>query len=234
MSVSTVVALFGAGVASFFAPCVFPLVPAYLGVLAGEASQDGGRPRSAVVPTLAFVGGFSAVFVGLGTIAGGATAWVGGTELWVERVGGLLIIAFGLAAVGGRSGLLGRSWQPLVGIQRRVPARIAPLAIGVAFGAAWTPCVGPLLGAALVLAAQSHGRVTGAGLLAAYSFGLGAPFLAVSLLLSALTEPLRGLRAAARPVHMAAGAFLILLGLLLVSGRYGHFVSLFNPTKGIQ
>jgi cytochrome c-type biogenesis protein len=233
MSVSTVIALFGAGVASFFAPCVFPLVPAYLGVLAGEASQDGMRPRSAVVPTLAFVGGFSAVFVGLGVVAGGATAWVGETELWVERGGGLVLMALGLASIGARHRRLGRSWQPLTGLGERVPRPFAPLAIGVAFGAAWTPCVGPLLGAALVIAAQTHGRLAGAGLLAAYSLGVGAPFLAVSLLLSAVAEPLRRLKTAARPIHMAASAFLILLGLLLASGRYSHFVSLFNPTKGI-
>ena len=234
MSASTAIALFGAGVASFFAPCVLPLVPAYLGVLAGEASQDEGTRRSAVIPTLAFIVGFSAVFVGLGAIAGGATEWVAGLEVWVERGGGLVIVGLGLAAIGARYGRLGRSWQPLIELRERVPGPIAPLAIGVAFGAAWTPCVGPLLGAALVLAAQTHGRLAGAGLLAAYSLGVGAPFLAVSLVVSALAEPLHRLKAAARPIHTAAGAFLILLGLLLVSGRYGHFVSLFNPTKGIQ
>lgn len=234
MNASAGIALFGAGVASFLAPCVLPLVPAYVGVLAGEASQAGGtKPRSAVLSTLVFVGGFSAVFVALGAIAGGTTSWFG-LAVWVERGGGLVIVVFGLAAIGARHGRLARSWQPLTGLRDRVPGRIAPLAIGVAFGAAWTPCVGPLLGAALVLAAETHSRVSGAGLLAAYSLGLGAPFLAVSLLLSALAGPLRRLNRAVQPIHAAAGVFLVLLGLLLASGRYGHFVSVLNPTKGIQ
>ena len=94
--------------------------------------------------------------------------------------------------------------------------------------------MGPLLGAALVLAAETQGRIAGAGLLAAYALGLGAPFLAASLLLSAFEMPLRRLSRAGGLIHTTAGAFLVLLGLLLATGRYGHFVSLLNPTKGFQ
>jgi cytochrome c-type biogenesis protein len=213
-------ALFGAGVASFLAPCVAPLVPVYLGMVAGEATTgDPSAPNRAVGATLLFVAGFTTVFVALGIISGRAGAELGDAGLWVTRIGGVAVVIFGVVMLSGAGSRLLREGRPLAGVARSA-TRARAYVIGVAFGAAWSPCVGPLLGAALVSAAASGNALDGATLLIAYALGLGVPFVVASLGLSSSDRVLAWLSAQGPRIEKVAGASLVVLGVLLVSGVY--------------
>jgi cytochrome c-type biogenesis protein len=230
--ISDCVALFGAGVASFLAPCIVPLVPAYLGMVAGESAAARDTTR-AVPATLLFVGGFAAVFTSLGAAAGALGRALSPVEGAVQRVGGALIIVFGLVLLGVLRGPLAREKR----LATTVPqgGRLRPFVIGIAFGAAWSPCVGPLLGAALVVAARSGQVWQGAVLLFSYAAGIGVPFLIASLGLASSPGAADRLRRAGPRVERVAGALLVVLGLLLVSGAYRHLTSYlaqFTPSVG--
>ena len=222
MTVTALVALFGAGVASFLAPCVLPLVPAYLAMMSASAIDE--RPGGAVRAALVFVGGFSAVFATFGVLAGWFGSGLAATETAVQRVGGVLVALFGLVLLGAVRGRAMGEWRAV----RALPAvgsRWRPAVMGVAFGAAWTPCVGPLLGAALVVAARSNGAARGGLLLGAYALGVGVPFVAASLVVASLPAALARLRRWSHAVERVAGVALVVLGLLLAVGRYGWLTS---------
>ena len=203
-----VVVAFGFGVLSFLAPCTVPLLPAYVGVL-----TSGGRR---IVPAaLLYVLGFSVVFVSLGLAAGGlgrAVRAEGGTA---QRVGGVVVIAFGVAL--------------LTGLADRLPVRrvgaTAPFALGLVAGTAFTPCVGPFLGAVLTVSALEGASVRGGVLLGAYSLGLGVPFVAAAYAVSVSPRLTAALTRASRVLNVAGGVLLLALGALLVSGAYGRLAS---------
>lgn len=225
------IALFGAGVASFLAPCLVPLLPAYLGMIAGEtaAARD---PVKAVPATLVFVAGFALVFSALGAAAGWVGSSLSGVQHGIERVGGVVVAIMGLALLGVVRGPLAREkrFAPRLA---RVPAAVRPLVLGVAFGAAWSPCVGPLLAAALTVAAHDRQALRGAALLAAYAAGIGVPFVVASLGVASSPRLAALLRRVTVPVERVAGVLLVALGLLLAVGWYGHLTSYlarFTPT----
>jgi cytochrome c-type biogenesis protein len=217
------VALFGAGVASFLAPCLVPLLPAYLGIIAGEA-VDARDPARAVPATLLFILGFALVFAGLGAAAGLLGSALTEVQNGVQRVGGVVVVVMGLALLGVIRGPLARE-RRLLGSVSRITGPLRPLVIGVAFGAAWSPCVGPLLGAALTVAASSGDAGRGAVLLFAYALGIGVPFLLASLGLASSPKLAERLRRIGPRVERLAGGLLVVLGVLLASGAYGHLTS---------
>jgi cytochrome c-type biogenesis protein len=203
-----VVVAFGFGVLSFLAPCTVPLLPAYVGVL-----TSGGRRL--VPASLLYVLGFSVVFVSLGLAAGGlgrAVRAEGGTA---QRVGGVVVLAFGVAL--------------LTGLTSRLPVRrvggTAPFVLGLVAGTAFTPCVGPFLGAVLTVSALEGASLRGGVLLGAYSLGLGVPFVAAAYAVSVSPRLTRALTRASRVLNVAGGVLLLALGLLLVSGAYGRLAS---------
>jgi cytochrome c-type biogenesis protein len=222
MNLAAYVALFGAGVASFLAPCVVPLVPAYLGMIAGSATAS--KPSKMVVSTLVFIAGFAAVFAVFGILAGLAGSKLSSLQTWVQRVGGVLVLAFGLVLLGVLRGPAMREFRAIKELPDAASA-FRPLVLGLAFGAAWTPCVGPLLGAALVVAAKSASAFTGATLLIAYAAGIGVPFLGASLLIASWPSIGVRLRKISQPVEKVAGVLLCLLGVLLLSGKYAALTS---------
>jgi cytochrome c-type biogenesis protein len=233
VTVADTVALFGAGIASFLAPCVIPLVPAYLGMITGEAA-DQQDPGQAVRATLLFVAGFATVFAGLGVAAGLIGSSLSSVQTALERVGGVLIVVFGLALLGVLRGPLARE-RRLIPELPRGGGRLRPVVVGVAFGAAWSPCVGPLLGAALVAAANTGDPVQGAVLLFAYASGIGVPFLAASLGLASAPGAMDRLRRAGPVLEKVAGVLLVILGVLLATGWYRHLTSYlaqFAPSFG--
>jgi cytochrome c-type biogenesis protein len=217
------IALFGAGVASFLAPCVVPLVPAYLGLVVGE-SADAGDVSKAVPATAIFVLGFAAVFAVLGAAAGLLGSSLSHVQDVVQRVGGVLVALMGLALLGVLRGPFARE-KRLVNRLPRVTGPARPFVVGVAFGAAWSPCVGPLLGAALLVAARSQDAVRGCILLLAYALGIGVPFLAASLGLASVPGVSAWLRRVGPVMERVAGVLLVTLGILLATGAYAHLTS---------
>jgi cytochrome c-type biogenesis protein len=217
------VALFGAGVASFLAPCIVPLVPAYLGIIVGEMG-DAHDPARAVPATLIFIAGFTTVFAGLGALAGLLGSSLQGFQDGVRIVGGILITIMGLV-------LLGFARGPFVRERRLIPNLPAvtgvarPYVVGVAFGAGWSPCVGPLLAAALTLAARSGQVLHGTFLLVAYAFGIGVPFLVAALGLASSPRLADRLRRIGPNLERVAGILLVVLGVLLATNTYVHLTS---------
>lgn len=219
MSVVAYVALFGAGVTTVAAPCVLPLLPAYVTVVLDAASRGG---RVAVTRAgVSFVAGFTVVFVALGALAGVLGA-LPGAQVRVSGAAAAVLVALGLVTV---LQPRGARWWPTVRLLRAPPAgrdgRWRPLLVGAAFAGTWTPCVGPLLGAALAAAGAGSDPLVGAGLLAAYSAGLGVPFLVLCLVVTAAGGAGAGLsRRLGRHALVAqrlGGGLLVLLGLLLVA-----------------
>jgi cytochrome c-type biogenesis protein len=218
---------FSAGAISFFAPCVVPLLPAYVTYLGGSTvagtTSDPRAYQSRVLRGgLLYVVGFGLVFVALGVLAGllGGAAQSVAVKTWLQRVGGVLVILMGMSLLGLLPAAI--SERGLSPLQRRAGATAgtSPLVLGVVFGAAWTPCVGPVLASILTLAAARQGVLEGGILLAAYTVGLGLPFLVCSVALASFPGMVRPLARVSVVLNRAAGVLMIVLGALLVSGLY--------------
>ena len=217
---------FSAGLLSFATPCVLPLVPAYLSAI-GARSTD---PRRALLASLPFVLGFSLVFVALGASAGLAGGALTDHRLQLVKLSGIVIVAMGLVMVGLiRLPALDRSFAPGLG-----PARASgsSVLLGGAFGLAWTPCIGPVLGSILTLAATGATAARGAALLAAYAAGLAVPFMVAGVALGKVMSGARRVRDHYNIVRTVSGAVLIAAGLLvffdktyLVNSWVGQFTS---------
>lgn len=223
---------FSAGALSFSSPCVLPLIPSYVTYITGlsfgqlQEAHPGARVRLTVLlHTLVFILGFSAVFVTLGAIAGIAShafqqhlrEGLG----WLQKGGGLLIFLFGVHL----SGLF--HFGVLLGEKRvRIPNKprgfLGTFFVGVAFAAGWTPCIGPILGAILALAASTAGDVgRGVLLLSIYSAGLGIPFLVSAMLFHGFLSLFKRFRKYIRLVEIATGALLMVVGAMLFLDLYG-------------
>ncbi|HXY92894.1 MAG TPA: cytochrome c biogenesis protein CcdA [Acidimicrobiia bacterium] len=222
--VAQLVALFGAGVASFLAPCIVPLLPAYLGIIVGE-SVDARDPARAVPATFVFVLGFALVFASFGAAAGLLGSSLHQFQTDVQRVGGVVVAIMGLALLGAFRGVFGREWRLVPRLPHAGMGSFRPFVVGVAFGAAWSPCVGPLLAAALTVAARSGQAGRGAVLLLAYAFGIGVPFLLAALGLASSPAVADRLRRAGPVIERIAGALLLALGVLLATGWYSYLTS---------
>jgi cytochrome c-type biogenesis protein len=210
-----------------------PLLPAYLGMIAGESAETA-DPAKAVPATIVFVAGFAAVFASLGVAAGIIGSSLNTVQDGLQRVGGAIVIVMGLALLGVLRGPFTRERRLMPTIPK-VIGPLRPFVLGVAFGAAWSPCVGPLLGAALVVAARSSDPARGGLLLLAYALGIGVPFILASLGLASFPGLASALRRIAPVMERVAGVLLILLGVMLATGAYGHLTSYlarFTPSVG--
>ena len=238
---------FSAGLLSFFSPCVLPLIPSYLTYITGlsfaelKESDASSKVRLTVVlHSLAFIAGFSVVFITLGAIAGLASSSFQGSLREglgiVQKVGGVLIFLFGIHL----SGLF--HFGVLLG-EKRVHLRDKPTGflgtalVGIAFAAGWTPCIGPILGAILAIAASSSGGVgQGVLLLSVYSVGLGVPFLIAGVLFHSFLGFFNRFKKHIRIVEMVTGVLLMIAGVLLffdLFGRItGYLYQLFPPSFG--
>ncbi len=212
---------FLAGVVSFAAPCTLALVPAYMVYMAGVTAAERGAPpagqarAASTLNAALFALGFTTVFVALGASLGALSSLVGGQAVWLNRVGGVLIIVFGLAAMGLlRVPAFERGFTVEPKFARRMRFAGA-FVIGGAFAVSWTPCVGPILAAILVLAGTSGSAQAGAALLTAYAVGLMMPFLLAGVF-SGWTQALlrRGGRAL-QVVTVGGGALMVALGVVV-------------------
>lgn len=218
----------GAGVVSFLSPCVLPLVPGYVSYVAGgnlarreEVGQRISR-LSALWLSLCFVAGFSTVFVALGAGASTLGQLLLRYRYEANIVGGLIVIAFGLFMVGALNlRWLHRDLRFHVDIKGARP--LGAYLIGLAFAFGWTPCIGPVLGAILTISAATTTVANGVTLLAAYSFGLGIPFIATAVFTDAMLGRLKGLRKTGRWLQVGAGVGMILMGIAMITGMLSTF-----------
>lgn len=211
---------FAAGLLSFLSPCVLPLIPSYVGYLTGMSVDEVQRRRgTAVLHGLWFVAGFSLVFILLGAAASAVGTLLRDYQQWVARIGGVLLILFGIYLLGFvRPLFLMREWR--VELARKPLGYFGSGLVGVTFGAAWTPCIGPILGGILTLAATSAGLGQGMALLAIYALGLAIPFLVTALALDRFLVWFQRFRPYIVWVDRIAGAMLIVLGILLVTDSF--------------
>src|ERR671915_24228 len=216
-----VVISFAAGVLSFLSPCVLPLVPGYISLMSGvsvDNLKEGVSSRRAVIiNSLAFNAGLSVIFLILGTTAGLVGAAVLNNP-WVRIIGGIVIIAFGLQLIG----LLKISalYKDTRFFSDDKPRGMAgSFTLGIAFAAGWTPCIGPILGGIIGLAATSGGWKGGLILSAFYSAGLAVPFLVTGLGINQFLSFYAKFRQHLHKVEVVSGIILILIGILVMSNR---------------
>ena len=215
---------FAAGLVSFLSPCVLPLVPGYVSYIAGQSLDDlagaGARgARSAAVALAAlFVAGFGTVFVLLGAGATAAGGWLRHYRYELDIAAGLLVTLFGLVIMGAlRLPVLQRDLRPRLSLPGGRP--LGAYLLGTAFAFGWTPCIGPVLASILAVAAATTTVAGGVVLLAAYSAGLGVPFLLAALFTGAFLRRAGKFGALARRLQIAAGAMLVLMGGAMLSGH---------------
>lgn len=220
-----------AGVLSFLSPCVLPLVPSYLSFVTGmtldDLQADELDRRMVLLHAGLFVAGFSAVFILLGATASFLGQFFRAYEVWVARAGGVIIIVLGLHLLGVfRIGALMREQR--VHLSDKPMGHLGTLAVGAAFGAGWTPCIGPVLAGILTLAGTSETIWSGVGLLFAYSVGLAIPFMLSAVALGRFLTTFRRMRRWIPTLERASGALLIVLGIMLLTGTFTIFTGFLN------
>ena len=219
----TVWLAFLAGLASFLSPCVFSLVPAYVGYLGGRAASGEGHETNRWLTFshgVAFVLGFSVVFVLLGVAASFAGGLLYDLRYWLAKIGGVVVIIFGLH-------MIGVFHIPFLAYDTRVQQAPDPklgylssALMGVFFSAGWSPCVGPVLGAILTLAINGGSISQGATLLSFYSAGLAIPFLLAALGIGWVTAILRKYAKVMRYAEIVMGVVLVIVGIMLFTGTF--------------
>lgn len=212
-----------AGVVSFSSPCVLPLLPGYVSYASQAAGHTGDGRRSGRGPAL-FVAGFSTVFVAMGLTASAVGLLLRQNLDVLTRVAGGVVIVLGLAMTGlVRVPLLGREFRP--GLRRAGSSEIGGFGLGAAFALGWTPCVGPVLGTILTIAASTGELATGVLLLVAYALGLGVPFLVLARALARGRDRLAWLRRNARRIEVGGGLVLVMTGGLMISGVWSTLMA---------
>jgi len=212
-----------AGVVSFLSPCVLPLVPGYLAFVSSTGAPAPSEPartrlRHVSVRSAAFVLGFSTIFILLGASATHIGRFLADRSPIFEKVAGVVVILFGMH-------VLGLLRIPIMNREKRIQSSIAPSSlagsygVGMAFGFGWTPCIGPVLGAVLMMAAVQETAWQGVELLTAYSLGLGVPFLLAAIGAGYLTSFRARFRRFYRAAEIASGLLLLSIGALIFSGK---------------
>jgi cytochrome c-type biogenesis protein len=214
-------AALAAGVISFLSPCVLPLVPGYLSAVTGvsAAELDDADWRSVIPPALTFVASFSFVFIILGLTATGLGSFLSENKPLLTQISGWLIIAMGVLFVGSLFiTALNKEWHVEALLSRA--GKGGPIVAGMAFAIAWSPCIGPTLGAILSVAAAEGSAARGALLLAVYSAGLAIPFLATALAFSRMASAFAVVKRHYRAIVVVGGVILIVMGVLIVTGEF--------------
>lgn len=234
----SLVAAFVAGLLSFISPCVLPLVPGYLSFVSGVTLDEMRTPgsgsivaaarRRVFLSALAFVIGFSLVFVSLGASASMLGQFLMERLNLLSRVAGVVIIVFGLHTMG----LLKIDWlyrEKRLQTTGKPAGLLGALVVGVAFAFGWTPCIGPILAAILTVAGSQETVGEGVRLLAVYSAGLGVPFLATALAVNQFFAAFARIRRHYHAVEVVSGLLLIVIGVLILTNRFTIIAQLLTP-----
>ena len=211
------------GIITFISPCILPMLPVYISYF---ANGENNRKKS-VINALGFVLGFTIVFVGLGAFAGGIGGLLQKYERIVNMVTGAIVVILGLNF----TGLIHISF--LNGM-KKTQVEVTPagfgssLLFGIVFSIGWTPCVGAFLGSALMMASQRGTMGEGIIMLVLYSAGLGIPFIFSAVLIDRLKETFQIIKKNYRIINLISGIFLVIVGLLMMTGTFGYLLSLFS------
>ncbi|MBR5302412.1 MAG: redoxin domain-containing protein [Clostridia bacterium] len=208
------------GLITFISPCVLPMIPVYVLYFAG--SSEGRQARRTLLRALSFVLGFTALFVLLGVFAGSLGGLLVRYQREVNLILGMIMILFGLHYAGVvRISLLDKTVKPDVQVQQG--GYLSCALLGAVFAAGWTPCTGPLLGSAMMLAAGKGSMLAGAALLASYSLGMGVPFVLCALLIDRVKGAFAFIKRHYKTVNRVCGVFLVMAGLMMMTGLYSRF-----------
>ncbi len=223
MNEVSVLVVFTAGLFSFLSPCVLPLIPSYLSFLSGVSLEEmrsgtlqGNIRRQVFLNSLFFIFGFSIVFISLGASASYLGSLFVGYRTFIRTLGGILIILVGLYLIGVfKVPFLERYLQ--FNLKGKPTGYFGSVLVGITFALAWTPCIGPILGAVLTLAGTSAEVDRGMVLLATYAAGLGLPFFLSALAMNSFFQFSQGFRRYLRVVHVTAGVLLLIVGVLILT-----------------
>jgi cytochrome c-type biogenesis protein len=226
-------AAFIAGLLSFLSPCVLPLIPDYFSFITGLSIDEllDKQPKSirtkVFFSTLAFVCGFSFVFILMGASASYLGGFIDAYKDYIRIIGGLIIILLGVH-MSGWIQIRGLNTDRRIHIQNRPIHIMGTFIIGMAFGAGWSPCIGPLLGAILVIASSEETIWQGVKLLALYSAGMAIPFILISVFINLLLEFLQRANRIIKYINRIAGILLILVGIFLLTDSFNLIYSLLS------
>ncbi|MBI2476024.1 MAG: sulfite exporter TauE/SafE family protein [Candidatus Taylorbacteria bacterium] len=238
MEFSLIIPAFIAGILTFLAPCTLPLVPGYLGFISGVSANDLQDQTKAKIARrkiflngLLFVVGFSFIFILLGSLFGLGGSALTQYRIWFSRIGGIFVILFGLF-------MIGVLRLPFLNVEKNIgrikalkPGNPASsLIFGATFAFGWTPCVGPILGSILTLAAASATVGQGAFLLSVFSLGLAVPFLIIAAGIGSASNYISRLSKYLNAISVIGGVFLVFLGILLLTGNLAVWVAYFYRT----
>lgn len=229
----TLIAAFAAGFLSFISPCVLPLIPGYISFVSGASLDDmragQAAPRRHVLLTsLAFVLGFSLVFIALGASATAIGRFIFERQPLLSKIAGALIIVFGLHMMGVfRLRVL--EIEKRAHTQRKPAGPLGALFVGIAFAFGWTPCIGPILAGILVVAGSRDTVTEGVVLLAAYSLGLGIPFLLTAMAINRFFSITAKIRKHYHAIELTSGALLVAIGVLIFTGQLTVIVRYLEP-----
>lgn len=221
---------FTAGLLSFLSPCVLPLIPSYISFVSGVSLEELRAPQAesrvrwrVLFNSLAFISGFTLVFVSLGASASFLGNLFLGYRGWIQTWGGVLVVLLGLYLMGlFKISLMDRYFQ--IHLKDKPAGYLGSILVGITFGVAWTPCVGPILGGILALAGSSGQVDKGLALLSSYAAGLALPFFFSALALDVFFRFAKRFRRYLQVVHLIAGLLLVILGLLLIT----DYITLLN------
>jgi len=211
---------FTAGLLSFLSPCVLPLIPSYVTFITGLSLEDVQKARrAALTHSLLFVLGFTLIFLALGATATALGQLLNYQRVWISRIGGVLIIVFGFYMLGAFNISL-FSQERRVHIADKPVGYLGSLLVGIAFGAGWTPCIGPILGSILTYAASAADLSRGLWLLLAYSLGLAVPFLLSAVAVERFLDVFTRMKRQMVWITRASGVLMIVVGVLMVTNYF--------------
>ncbi|MFQ5329889.1 MAG: cytochrome c biogenesis CcdA family protein [Thermodesulfobacteriota bacterium] len=223
------------GLLSFASPCVLPLVPAYVSFVTGisfeeltNSSDDKGIKKTIFVNSIAFVLGFTVVFVGLGASASFMGQFILTYQDIIRKVGGIVIILLGIHIIGIINFNILQREKRLHFFREKPAGLLGSFFVGIGFAAGWTPCIGPILATILIVAASSDTVGFGILLLVAYSMGLAVPFLLTSVGINTFLKHFSRLKRHMRVVSIVTGSFLVVMGLLIYSNYFAIFTAYLN------
>ena len=211
------------GIITFISPCLLPMLPIYISYFAGGGERS---VKRTVTNASGFVLGFTIIFVAMGALAGTLGSFLTKHQIWVNVIGGGIVVLFGLNYMGILKLNLFRGGAR--GLRDGEMGFFSALVFGLVFSVGWTPCVGAFLGSALMLASQQGHVLEGMGMLLCYSLGLGIPFLFSAVLIDRLKGAFNWIKAHYALVNRVCGGLLVLVGLLMATGLLGRFLTVLS------